>query len=247
MTDHSLSLANKIRAGAVHLLTAVGVIPALLAFVALIQQDYRMALVWLGVSLLVDTLDGPLARRYAVKKHMPNVDGDVLDFVIDYMTYAIIPALFVYSYGFLQGAAMNIAAAAFMMMTALYCFANKSMKTQDNFFSGFPSGWNFVVLYFYLFPPEPAMALGLIAFFGILTFIPIKCIHPIRVRHLRPITFPLTVTWAVLSFYLIWIRPIDAADPALLTNAPYAASTLILITGWFIAISTWRSIKGRFE
>ena len=206
-----------------------------------------MALIWLGVSLLVDTLDGPLARLYAVKHYMPNVDGDVLDFVIDYMTYAIIPALFVYSYGFLDGAAMNIAAAAFMMMTALYCFANKSMKTRDNFFSGFPSGWNFVALYFYLFPPAPALALGLIAFFGILTFIPIKCIHPIRVRHLRPITVPLTVGWAGLSLYLIWIRPIDAIDPELIAHAPYAAGTFIIVTGWFIAISIWRSIAGRFE
>jgi phosphatidylcholine synthase len=247
MADTSISLIDKIRAGAVHLLTAIGVIPALLAFVALIEQDYRMALIWLGISLLVDTLDGPLARRYAVKSYMPNIDGDVLDFVIDYMTYAIIPALFFYRYGFLEGEVMSIGAAAFMMMTALYCFANKSMKTQDNFFSGFPSGWNFVALYFYLFPPAPALALGLIVFFGILTFIPIKCIHPIRVRHLRPITFPLTVAWALLSLYLIWVRPMDAADPQMLANAPYAAGALIVITGWFFLISIWRSIAGRFE
>lgn len=247
MTETSISLPHKVRAGAVHLLTAIGIIPALLSLIALIEQDYRMALIWLGISLLVDTLDGPLARRYNVKTYMPNVDGDVLDFVIDYMTYAIIPALFVYSYGFLEGEVMNIAAAAFMMMSALYCFANKSMKTQDNFFSGFPSGWNFVALYFYLFPPAPMLALGLIVFFGVLTFIPIKCIHPIRVRHLRPITFPLTVAWAALSFYLIWIRSMGAADPELLANAPYATGALILITGWFIAISIWRSIAGRFE
>ena len=245
--DASISTVNKIRAGAVHLLTAIGIIPALLSVVALIEQDFRMALIWLGISLLVDTLDGPLARRYAVKHYMPNVDGDVLDFVIDYMTYAIIPALFVYSYGFFEAGVMNVAAAAFMMMTALYCFANKSMKTQDNFFSGFPSGWNFVALYFYLFPPAPALAAGLILFFGILTFIPVKCIHPIRVRHLRPVTFPLTVAWAILSLYLVWVRDMKATGPELVSNAPYAAGALIIITGWFIAISIWRSIAGRFE
>ena len=247
MKDTSISRANKMRAGAVHLLTAIGVIPALLSVVALVEQDFRMALIWLGVSLLVDTLDGPLARRYAVKHYMPNVDGDVLDFVIDYMTYAIIPSLFVYSYGFFGSESMNIAAAAFMMMTALYCFANKSMKTQDNFFSGFPSGWNFIALYFYLFPPAPALALGLIVFFGALTFIPVKCIHPIRVRHLRPVTFPLTVVWAAVSLYLIWIRPMATEAPETLANAPYAAGTLIVVTVWFVAISIWRSIAGRFE
>ncbi|VCX91314.1 Phosphatidylcholine synthase [Pseudomonas aeruginosa] len=89
---------NKAKAWGVHAVTASGVILALLALLALVDNKPQACLLWLGLALLVDGLDGTLARKYEVKEMLPHFDGSVLDLVIDYLTYVFIPAIFIYRY-----------------------------------------------------------------------------------------------------------------------------------------------------
>src|SRR6478735_3809563 len=48
--------------------------------------------IWLGVALIVDTIDGPLARRVSVTKVLPRWSGERLDLIVDFLTYVMIPA-----------------------------------------------------------------------------------------------------------------------------------------------------------
>ena len=187
----------KTQAALVHLFTASGMIAALMAFMAIMDGSPGEALLWLSLTLLIDAADGPMARHFRVQTNLPQVDGAILDHVIDYTTYAVIPALFIATFEALP-AGWNLPAAGIIMVTSLYCFSNTSMKTNDNFFSGFPAIWNLVVLYFYIFSPAPAFAAVIVALGVVLTFVPIKCIHPFRVQKLRPMTIALTFIWAFL-------------------------------------------------
>ena len=59
-------MTTRLGAASVHLLTASGAVLALLALRAVHQGDWKMMFVWLGVALLVDAVDGPLARALKV-------------------------------------------------------------------------------------------------------------------------------------------------------------------------------------
>ncbi len=224
-------------AWAVHAFTASGVITGLLAIAALIGGDLRLALLWLGAALIIDGFDGPMARKVRVTEYAPRFDGAVLDLVIDYLTYTVIPALLIYRFGLVPDG-WGIPAAAYIMTTSLYCFGNREMKTADNYFSGFPATWNLVVLYFYIAGSGPWLNLAVIAALGILTFVPLKFIHPFRVKTLRPLTLAVTALWAGATFWLVVASA--AATP------PREASPVVF-WGWvaaslyFLGLCVWRT------
>lgn len=225
-------------AWAVHAFTASGVVTGLLAIAALIAGDLRLALLWLGAALIIDGFDGPMARKVRVNEYAPRFDGAVLDLVIDYLTYTVIPALLIYRFGLVPDG-WGIPAAAYIMMTSLYCFGNREMKTEDYYFSGFPAAWNLVVLYFYIAGSGPWLNLAVIAALGILTFVPLKFIHPFRVKTLRPLTLTVTALWAGATFWLVVASgagtpPMEAAPAAFWA---WAASSL-----YFLGLCVWRSI-----
>ena len=221
-------------ARAVHAFTASGILPGLLAVQATFSGDLQAALLWLGLAMLIDGLDGPLARRLEVTRHTPRFDGAVLDLVIDYFTYTIIPALMVFKAPFVP-AGFEFAAAAFIMITSLYCFVNRDMKTADNFFQGFPATWNLVVLYFYVLQSAPAVNLAVIGLLGLLTFVPLKFVHPFRVTLWRSITLIATAAWALLSVWLVLTPP-----PAEQT-APWAFWLWIALSAYFTLLCGRRS------
>lgn len=80
------------KALAVHLLTATGAVFAMLALLAAVEEKWSLMFLWLVVAFFVDGIDGPLARRYDVKQNAPAFDGELLDLIIDYLTYVFIPA-----------------------------------------------------------------------------------------------------------------------------------------------------------
>ena len=235
------SKAERMKAWAVHLFTAAGAIAGLNALVHILQGDVTGVLIWLVIALIIDAADGPLARRYRVDKVLPNVDGVVLDHVIDYSTYALIPAIFLYQFK-LVPAGWELAAAAVVVVSSLYCFANKKLKTEDNFFTGFPAAWNLVVLVFYLLETSPVLNLALVPIIAALTFVPIKVIHPFRVRAYRPLTITVTFLWTALAVYLVIERK---SGENLLECDPLSFWAFILVSTYFIILSLIRTFRGR--
>ncbi|CAJ1411654.1 unnamed protein product [Effrenium voratum] len=229
---------RRARAWAIHIFTASGVIPGLLAIEATFAGDGRMALLWLGAALIIDGLDGPLARRFEVTRYTPRFDGAILDLVIDYLTYTAIPALMIWQLDMVPEG-WGLAAASFVMLTALYCFGNKDMKTTDNYFEGFPATWNMVVLCFFILDSSQMINLITIALLGALTFTRLKFIHPFRVVRLRLITIFMTATWGISSTWLL-----VAKTPApLLESDPAAYGAWIFSSLYFVGFGVVRSFQ----
>lgn len=207
MADESASRA-KATAGsawAVHTLTASGAVLAFLAFLAVERGAFRLALVWLAVALVVDGIDGPLARRIGVRERLPEIDGSILDLVVDYLTYVFVPAVLIYRAGLLPDG-WALAGAAAILLSSLYTFARSDMKTPDNFFRGFPAVWNVVAFYLFVLRPGAAASAGTIAAFAVLTFAPIHFIHPVRVTSYRPWLSVLMPMWGLSCVALLWPR-----------------------------------------
>jgi phosphatidylcholine synthase len=196
-------------AWSVHAFTTFGIVAGFLALVAVLKGDAFTAFVWLGVALFVDGVDGSLARKARVTEYTPNFDGASLDLVIDYFTYVAVPALMVYWFNmvpltfYFSGSTWSLISAVIIMAVSCYTFANVGMKSSDYYFVGFPAIWNVVVLYFYLFGSGAVVNFVTIMALAILTFVPIKFVHPLRVTLWRTITIPMTILWAAMTLSLI--------------------------------------------
>jgi len=229
-----------LRAWAIHAFTALGAVTGFLALVAVLDGRPSAALIWLGMSMVIDGIDGPLARRYAIDSALPGVDGVVLDHVIDYMTYAVIPALFLYTFGFLP-AGWSLLGAAAVMMTSLYCFANRHAKTKDNFFAGFPAAWNMIVLCFYLLQPPGWLAVLVVAVCAVLTFVPVTFIHPFRVRAYRRVTLAITGLWSLVTLAAVVLQ---SPGGGLWGNHPLLLLAFIALSAYYVGVSVLRTVRG---
>ena len=197
---------DKIAAWAVHGFTASGAVLGFLAIISIFNNDLVGAFLWLGLALLIDGLDGSLARKIGVTDKTPNIDGSALDLVIDYLNYVIIPALMIYWFQFVPPG-WEIYIPAGIVAVSLYTFANINMKTSDYYFSGWPAIWNILVLYFYILGTNLWINLIVIIILYILTFVPIKFVHPLRVKNLRNYTIFATVLWGASTLKLVTANP----------------------------------------
>jgi len=226
--------AIKSAAWAVHALTASGAVIGLLSLFAVIEGDARQALLWLGVALIVDGIDGPVARRLDVANRLPRFDGALLDLVVDYLTYVVVPAVMMWQFGWLGTGWIAAAAAGWIIFSSLYVFANLDLKTDDNYFVGFPAIWNVVALFMFVLEPDPWLNIVAVAVLGAFSFTKVKSAHPLRVRDFRAVTLGMAALWVGTSFGLIWLSP---GQPDLLLWGWLAANA------WFVGLSFWRSFR----
>ena len=209
---------------AIHLLTASGAALALLAVLAIVDGNWNAAFVWLGIALMVDGIDGPLARRLRVRERLPKWDGAALDFVIDYTSYVFVPAIIIaQALGLPQGIAalMGILVA---VSGALY-FADTRMKQPDNSFRGFPAVWNMVVFGLYAFLPPWPVTVVIIVAMAVMTFLPINFVHPVRVVKWRAATLAILALWLLTCAWMIWT---DFQTPLLVKLLLAVASAYLL-------------------
>jgi len=185
----------EIRAFSVHILTASGSFLAFLALVAAAEQRFAAMFWWLGLALLVDGIDGPIARRLDVKAVLPNWSGDMLDNVIDYVTYVLLPAFALYQSGMI-GEPMSFVAAGLIVVSSAIYYADTGMKTEENFFSGFPVVWNMVVFTLFVAKASQTVAFATVVIAVVMTFLPVYFLHPVRVKRLRSVNLAVLFVWA---------------------------------------------------
>lgn len=196
---------NKRKAAlAVHLLTATGAVFAMLAMLAAVDGKWDLMFLWLVVAFFVDGIDGPLARKYHVKKYAPQFDGVLLDLIIDYLTYVFIPAFALFSSGLMDGWTGWAAIIVITFASAMY-FADTRMKTKDNSFSGFPGCWNMVVLVIFALEPNFWISLALVSALAVAMFLPLKFVHPVRTKRWRKITLPMALAWTFFAGWAAWV------------------------------------------
>lgn len=182
----------------VHIFTASGAALGFLALIAAVEGNWTWMFWWLGMALAVDALDGPLARRLMVAERLPHWSGDSLDFVIDFVTYVFVPAYAIAASGILPAMAAVPLGTLIVTSGALY-FADRRMKMEDNYFRGFPVLWNAVAFYLFLLKPSPWIGAAGVAILLMLTFVPLRFLHPVRVARWRYLNIALLVLWALLG------------------------------------------------
>ena len=214
------------RAFAVHVLTASGTALALGALIYAVRGQWATMFVCLGIALIIDGIDGTFARAFRVAELLPRWSGDVLDLVVDFTTYVFVPAYALAVSGLLPEP-LALAAAMLIVITGALYFADNQMKTADNYFRGFPALWNAAAFYLFLLRPTPWVAAAIILILAVLTFVPFKFIHPMRVRRLRGLNIAALVVWSVLALIAI-LRDLEPG--------PWVASGLVVIGLYFLAI-----------
>src|SRR5258708_9104453 len=153
----SASPAARAAAFSVHIFTALGAGIALIALLEAVREHWAAMFAWLGLALVVDALDGPIARRLNVAHMQPNWSGEVLDLVVDFVTYVFVPAYAITASGLLLPLAAPLLGAGIVVSGALY-FADRRMKASDNHFRGFPALWNAAAVYLFLLHFQPALS-----------------------------------------------------------------------------------------
>jgi len=216
-------------AAGVHLFTGLGALCALMAALAIAEAAWERVFLWLGVAFLIDGVDGHLARRLHVTERLPRFSGERLDLVIDYLTYVFIPVLALRAGGFLPGG-IGLALGGLIVLSSLYHFADVESKADDHRFVGFPAVWNVVAFYLFAFAATPLVAGAVIIVCVVLTFIPFKWVHPLRVRALRPVTLAFTALWAVaaVATVLVGFPALPGLKAVLFIVAVYGAALAVL-------------------
>ncbi len=118
---------------------------------------------------------------------------------------------------------LAIPAGIVVVITGALYFADREMKTTDNYFRGFPGVWNLAAFYLFLLePPAWAVAAGVLVLAG-LTFAPIRFVHPLRVRHLRLFNMALLPLWGALALLAVIqnLAPGPFVPPPLAAIAAY--------------------------
>lgn len=182
----------------VHVFTACGAGLGLAALFFAVDGRFTVMFAWLGVAFVVDATDGWLARRYKVEETAPHIDGVVLDLVVDFLTYVVVPLVALWRSQTLAPSMAFIVCCVVCAASALY-FADKRMKTHDLWFRGFPAIWNVLVFYLLVLRPDPSIALVIVVGASVAMFAPVVFVHPFRVLRWRRATIAATGVWGVAA------------------------------------------------
>src|SRR5215510_7179527 len=231
----TFSAGRKLLAWGVHIFTASGVVMGLLALLAVVNRNWRGALLWLFVAVLIDTVDGTLARTFRVKQVLPDVDGRMLDYVIDFTNDVIVPTLLLYEAGLLPSSVRLVCCGAILLVSC-YHYTNLKAITDDFHFRGFPAMWNFVVFYLFVLNLSPFWNVIIIAVVCCLHFTPIDFIYPTRTIRFKKLTFSLVLVMAVVNLIILIQLPLR--NPVLL-------GVSLVIVGYLGAMSLYQTYLSR--
>ena len=216
----------------VHCVTALGAVCGMFGLIAVADGDPKEAILWLAVAMVLDGVDGPAARAWSVRDHVPRIDGYTLDLIVDFVTCVVIPVLFLHRFGMLpEGWSLTIG--AFMLFTSALWMSRTDQMTEDLFFNGFPGAWNLVVPTLFLLP-VPQWFTG-VAFIGLslAQLTSWKFVHPMQVRSFRPINITVTVIWLALILLMTYDLP----------NRNGAGEYLLAACPLYVAgLTVWRTI-----
>jgi phosphatidylcholine synthase len=226
-------MIGRLAAFGVHAFTALGAAFGFQALAESAAHHWEAAFGWLGAALVVDALDGPMARRLAVAKRLPRFSGERLDLIIDYLNYVVVPAYMIYE-ARLVPPHLASAAAIIILVSSLFHFVDQQSKTEDGFFVGFPALWNVVALYLFIFPLPPTPAFAVVSLLALLTFLPAKWVHPLRSRLMRPVTICVLIAWGIAA-----VLAVGGGFPGVLP----VQATIALSSVYIVAVGVLRSVR----
>lgn len=204
---NTFSPLEKTLAWSVHLFTASGLVAGFMAILAINEKAWREAMLWLVGCLIIDGIDGTFARLFKVKEVLPEIDGKMIDYIIDFATYAIIPAYFFHE-AHLVHDDWNLICTSIILLASVVYYGKTGMVTDDMYFLGFPVLWNMVVFFlFFVFHFSSAWNILFVFIFAALHFAPIKFVYPSQTSRFKMLTLINTVIFMVSCIAILWLYP----------------------------------------
>lgn len=231
MVDVDTTRAQRRTGLTIHVLTASGAVVGFLALEAVVHDRVRTALLWLVVSIVLDGVDGPLARRFDVSVHAPHIDGHVLDLVIDYVTCVVVPVALMINSDVVSDRLSTPIASLILTSSALW-FARTDQETDDAWFNGFPAMWSIVIPAFIVLGTSQSRAAALAIVFAVAQLTTIKFPHVVRVRAMR------LPTWTAAAVYFTAFTYLCARFP---NDSHWARTVLLAGPAYLFFIVAWRT------
>lgn len=201
------SVSQQILAWSVHLFTASGLLAGFMSILAINNEDWRTAMLWLFLALFIDGVDGTFARLFRVQEVLPGMDGKTIDYVVDFITYALIPAYFFFMADLVPGV-WGLFMSFLMLLVAAIYYGKTGMVSSDMHFVGFPVLWNLIVfILLFVVTLSPIGNMIVIIVFSILHFIPIKFAYPSRAIRFKNLTLAVSFFSVLFGFWATWIYP----------------------------------------
>jgi phosphatidylcholine synthase len=204
-TAHQL-MPSRAFAWMVHGYTACGAVLAFAMTIAVIHQRFRLAFLLMVAATVIDSTDGMLARLARVKEATPAFDGGRLDDIVDYLTFVFVPGLLLFQAGLLPSG-WDAVVVAIMLLSSAYGFSAADAKTDDHFFTGFPSYWNIAALYLFAAQMTPIVNAVVLLALSMMVFVRIGYIYPSRTPVLRGVTIALCAIWGLMVLQMIVMLP----------------------------------------
>jgi len=196
----------------VHAFTASGAYVGVLALYAIYQQKFLSALWLMLIAICIDSVDGLFARMISIKTAVPKINGELLDNIVDFFNYTIVPAFFLLVTQLIPEG-WGLPCVMIVVLSSAYQFTQEDAKTSDHFFKGFPSYWNIAVFYLFFWQMDKITNLWIILLLAVLSFVPIKYVYPSRLDYLtkssllRIAMLVATIGWGLATAGLLWIYP----------------------------------------
>ena len=221
----------------IHAFTALGAIAGLLSLAAILEGRIQEGLIWLIVCQVLDGFDGPIARKWDVKTHAPQINGHTLDLVIDYVTCVVVPVVLMIQLKMLLPG-WEITIAGLILFTSALWFARSDQETDDHWFNGFPASWNLVIPSFLILDVSHRWILTISVIICIIQLTTIKFPHLVKVRTLRPFTLSIT------TIYFTAMTVLSLEFP----NGPEELKPILVIApAYVVGLAIWRTFIANRE
>ncbi len=215
-----------------HLLTSFGIICSFFALKNIIDGEIFKAFMWLGLGLLIDGIDGTIARFLRVSVKLPHIDGHMLDSIIDYINYIFIPAFMLHHFKILPET-MDTVLPATIMVISVISYSNKNTKTDENCYIGFPAIWNVVVLYLVILDYSVLVNTAILISLIILKIVPIRFVHPFRTKSFKKSTLVVSLSWFMLTPFTVISREYSYLSD----YYEYSLSAWLLISSYYVFLT----------
>ena len=232
MTDYTRRHIQN--AWAVHALTASGVIVGYVGLNSVIDGHARAAILWLVAALILDGVDGPIARKLDVRSRIPTLNGNSLDLIIDYFTCTIVPVAFINRFDVLPDDTVGPIGFTILFVSALW-MARTDQETADGWFNGFPAEWNMIIPSLFLIGANAWVNLVICVLFCVLTVSRVQFAHPVSVREHRPASLAFMLAWLGSMTWLAIIQRDNTALRIVLIVAPMWTIAQVVIR--FVSVS----------
>jgi phosphatidylcholine synthase len=204
----------------VHAYTASTLIFIILGIQWILEGHFRLALIAMTITILIDATDGMLARRYRVKETAAGVDGALLDNIVDFLSYVALPMLFMMQTNMLLTPVTLWV--SLVMFASAFGFSRTTAKLANKgFFVGFPSYWNILVFYLYLLETPAPFNTAVTIVLSLLVFVPVRFLYVRRLKRWRTVHFILGAVWGIVCMVALSMLPGELRAGLLLISLVY--------------------------